>query len=52
MEVKATIDEAVDIGKEIYGFWGKISAFFGAKPKARPASKAVVLGLRTMRTFQ
>jgi len=41
MEVKATVDEAVDIGKEIYGFWGKISAFFGAKPKARPASKAV-----------
>jgi hypothetical protein len=41
MEVKATVDEAVDIGKEIYGFWGKISAFFGAKPKARPASKSV-----------
>ena len=39
MEVKATVDEAVDIGKEIYGFWGKISTFFGAKPKARPASK-------------
>lgn len=39
MEVKATVDEAVDIGKEIYGFWGKISAFFGAKPKARPTSK-------------
>lgn len=41
MEVKATVDEAVDIGKEIYGFWGKISTFFGAKPKARPASKPV-----------
>ena len=41
MEVKATVDEAVDIGKEIYGFWGKISTFFGAKPKARPASKSV-----------
>ena len=41
MEVKATVDEAVDIGKEIYGFWGKISAFFGTKPKARPAPKSV-----------
>jgi len=41
MEVKATVDEAVDIGKELYGFWGKISAFFGAKPTARPASKSV-----------
>lgn len=33
MEVKATVDEAVGIGKEIYGFWGKLGAFFGAKPK-------------------
>ena len=41
MEVKATVDEAIDIGKEVYGFWSKISAFFGAKPKARPAPKPV-----------
>ena len=41
MEVKATVDEAVGIAKEVYGFWGKISAFFGAKPKARPAPKPV-----------
>jgi predicted DNA-binding WGR domain protein len=41
MEVKATVDEAIGVGKEIYGFWGKISAFFGAKPKARPTPKPV-----------
>ena len=41
MEVKATVDEAVGIGKEIYGFWGKLGAFFGAKPKPAAASKPV-----------
>ena len=41
MEVKATVDEAVGIGKEIYGFWGKLGAFFGAKPKPVAASKPV-----------
>ena len=41
MEVKATVDEAIDIGKEVYGFWSKISAFFGAKPKSRSAPKPV-----------
>jgi hypothetical protein len=41
MEVKATVDEAIGVGKEIYGFWGKISALFGAKPKARPTPKPV-----------
>jgi hypothetical protein len=41
MEVKATVDEAIGVGKEIYGFWGKVSAFFGAKPKAGPAQKPV-----------
>ena len=41
MEVKATVDEAIDIGKEVYGFWSKISAFFGAKPKFRSAPKPV-----------
>lgn len=41
MEVKATVDEAVGIGKEIYGFWGKLGAFFGAKPKPVAAAKPV-----------
>ena len=33
MEVKATVDEAVGIGKEIYGFWGKLAKLFGGAPK-------------------
>ena len=41
MEVKATVDEAVGIGKEIYGFWGKLGALFGAKPKPVAAAKPV-----------
>jgi hypothetical protein len=41
MEVKATVDEAVGIGKEIYGFWGKLGAFLGAKPKHVAAAKPV-----------
>ncbi len=41
MEVKATVDEAIDIGKEVYGFWSKIFAFFGAKPKSRSTPKPV-----------
>ena len=41
MEVKATVDEAVGVGKEIYGFWGKLAAFFGAKPKTVAAPKPV-----------
>ena len=36
MEVKATVDEAVGIGKEIYGFWGKLAKLFSGAPK--PAS--------------
>ena len=32
MEVKATVDEAVGIGKEIYGFWGKLAKMFGGNP--------------------
>ena len=32
MEVKETLDEAVGIGKEIYGFWGKLAKFFGGAP--------------------
>lgn len=33
MEVKSTVDEAVKIGKEVQGFWGKLSTMFGGKPK-------------------
>ena len=33
MEVKATVDEAVGIGKEIYGFWGRLAKMFGGAPK-------------------
>jgi len=36
MEVKATVDEAVGIGKEIYGFWGKLAKLFGGAPKPAP----------------
>ena len=42
MEVKATVDEAVGIGKEIYGFWGKLASMFGGTPKpaqAKPVAK-------------
>jgi len=37
MEVKATVDEAVGVGKEIYGFWGKLAKMFGGAPKPTPA---------------
>ena len=36
MEIKATVDEAVGIGKEIYGFWGKLAKLFGGAPKPAP----------------
>lgn len=39
MEVKSTVDEAVGIAKEVYGFWGKLAKMFGAKPKPTPAKK-------------
>ena len=32
MEIKATVDEAVGIGREIYGFWGTLAKFFGGAP--------------------
>jgi len=32
MEVKSTVDEAVKIGREVQGFWGKLSKMFGGKP--------------------
>ena len=41
MEVKATVDEAVGVGKEIYGFWGKLAKMFGGDPTpAAPKSVA------------
>jgi hypothetical protein len=42
MEVKATVDEAVGVGKEIYGFWGKLAKLFGGAPKpaqVKPVAK-------------
>ena len=33
MEVKATVDEAVGIAQEVYGFWGKLASMFGGAPK-------------------
>jgi hypothetical protein len=38
MEVKATVDEAVGIAKEVHGFWGKLAKMFGGEPK--PAAAA------------
>jgi hypothetical protein len=38
MEVKATVDEAVGIGKEIYGFWGKLAKMFGGNPATTQAA--------------
>ena len=43
VEIKATADEVIAIGKEVHGFWGQLLAFFGSKPKpqaAKPASKS------------
>ena len=36
MEVKATVDEAVGVAKEVYGFWGKLANFFGTKTEPAP----------------
>ena len=33
MEIKATVDEAVGVGKEIYSFWGKLAKMLGGTPK-------------------
>ena len=33
MEIKATVDEAVGVGKEIYSFWGKLAKMLGGSPK-------------------
>lgn len=42
VEIKATADEVIAIGKEVHGFWGQLLAFFGSKPKpqaAKPVAK-------------
>ena len=42
MEVKATVDEAVGIAQEVYGFWGKLASMFGGSPKpaqSQPVAK-------------
>ena len=43
MEIKATADEVIAIGREVKGFWSKLSGFFGSSPKpkaAKPVAKA------------
>lgn len=43
MEIKATADEVIAIGREVQGFWSKLSAFFGSSPKpkaVKPVAKA------------
>ena len=41
VEIKATADEVIAIGKEVRGFWGQLLAFFGSKPKPQAAKPAV-----------
>ena len=43
MEIRATADEVIAIGREVQGFWAKLSGFFGSSPKpkaVKPAAKA------------
>ena len=43
MEIRATADEVIAIGREVKGFWSKLSGFFGSNPKpkaAKPVAKA------------
>jgi hypothetical protein len=49
VEIKATADEVIAIGKEVHGFWGQFLSFFGsktkpktAKPLAKPKKSAYV----------
>ena len=41
MEVKATVDEAIGIGQEAYGFWRQLAGFFNksSKPSTKPVEK-------------
>jgi uncharacterized protein YdaU (DUF1376 family) len=43
VEIRATADEVIAIGREVQGFWSKLSAFFGSSPKpkaVKPVAKA------------
>jgi hypothetical protein len=43
VEIKATADEVIAIGREVKGFWAKLSGFFGSSPKpkaVKPVAKA------------
>ena len=43
MEIRATADEVIAIGREVKGFWSKLSGFFGSSPKpkaVKPVAKA------------
>ena len=43
VEIKATADEVIAIGREVQGFWAKLSGFFGSSPKpkaVKPVAKA------------
>jgi hypothetical protein len=43
VEIKATADEVIAIGREVQGFWSKLSGFFGSSPKpkaVKPVAKA------------
>ncbi len=43
MEIRATADEVIAIGREVKGFWAKLSGFFGSSPKpkaVKPVAKA------------
>jgi hypothetical protein len=41
MEVKATVEEAIGIGQEAYGFWRQLTGFFNknSKPSTKPVEK-------------
>ena len=41
VEIKATADEVIAIGKEVHGFWNQLLKFFGSKPKPQAAKPAV-----------
>jgi len=43
VEIRATADEVIAIGREVKGFWSKLSGFFGSSPKpkaVKPVAKA------------
>ena len=49
VEIKATADEVIAIGKEVHGFWGQLLAFFGSKPKPQAAKKSSRPGTKEAR---